>query len=84
MAGILEQEHTISNRCSRSCGDAATGTRVLQDLYRQIKATALTPDLDLLWTRLGIPMDPKSQPFDDAAPLAAIRIAITARLAGHH
>src|ERR1700730_1111474 len=65
-------------------GDSATGTRVLQDLYRQIKATALAPDLGLLWTRLGIPMDPKSQPFDDAAPLAAIRIAITARLAGHH
>jgi hypothetical protein len=65
-------------------GDAATGTRVLQDLYRQIKATALTPNLDLLWGRLGIPMDPKSQPFDDAAPLAAIRIAITARSAGHH
>jgi hypothetical protein len=60
-------------------GDAATGTRVLQDLYRQVKATAVTPDLDLLWTRLGIPSDPKSQPFDDRAPLAAIRIAITAR-----
>jgi hypothetical protein len=60
-------------------GDAATGTQVLQDLYRQIKATALTPDLDLLWTRLGIPNDPNSQPFDDHAPLAAIRIAITAR-----
>jgi hypothetical protein len=60
-------------------GDAATGTQVLQDLYRQVKATAVTPDLGLLWTRLGIPSDPKSQPFDDRAPLAAIRIAITAR-----
>jgi hypothetical protein len=60
-------------------GDAATGTQVLQDLYRQVKATAVTPDLGLLWTRLGIPSDPKSQAFDDRAPLAAIRIAITAR-----
>jgi hypothetical protein len=60
-------------------GDAATGTHVMEDLYRQIKTTALSPDLDLLWTRLGIPMDPKSQPFDDHAPLAAIRIAVTAR-----
>jgi len=60
-------------------GDAATGTRVLQDLYREIGATAVTPDLDLLWTRLGVPSDPKSQAFDDRAPLAAIRIAITAR-----
>jgi hypothetical protein len=60
-------------------GDAATGTRVLQDLYREIKATAQTPDLELLWSRLGIPSDPKSEAFDDHAPLAAIRIAITAR-----
>jgi hypothetical protein len=60
-------------------GDAATGTRVLQDLYREIKATAVAPDLELLWTRLGVPNDPKSQAFDDHAPLAAIRIAITAR-----
>ena len=59
-------------------GDAATGTRVLQDLYQRIKATADTPDLELLWRRLGIPNDPSSQPFDDHAPLAAIRIAITA------
>jgi hypothetical protein len=58
-------------------GDAATGTRVLQDLYRQSKATALTPDLQLLWARLGIPHDPASEAFDDRAPLAAIRIAIT-------
>jgi hypothetical protein len=32
----------------------------------------------LLWSRLGVPMDPTTQPFDDHAPLAAIRIAITA------
>jgi hypothetical protein len=63
-------------------GDAATGTQVLQDLYRQLKATAITPDLELLWNRLGVPSDPKSQPFDDRAPLAAIRIAITARTPG--
>jgi hypothetical protein len=60
-------------------GDAATGTRVLQDHYREIEETAVAPDLELLWTRLGVPNDPKSQAFDDHAPLAAIRIAITAR-----
>jgi len=58
-------------------GDAATGTRVLQDLYREVKATAVTPDLELLWSRLGIPNEPKSDAFDDHAPLAAIRIAVT-------
>jgi hypothetical protein len=62
-------------------GDAATGTRVLQDLYREIKATAVTPDLDLLWSRLGVPAEPLSQPFDDHAPLAAVRIAITRKVA---
>jgi hypothetical protein len=58
-------------------GDAATGTRALQDLYREIKETALTPDLELLWTRLGVPDDPKTAAFDDHAPLAPIRAAIT-------
>ncbi len=59
-------------------GDAATGTRVLQDLYGETKATAVAPDLERLWSRLGVPDDPKSEPFDDHAPLAAIRLAITA------
>ncbi len=58
-------------------GDAATGTRVLQELYQANRAAPVTPDLTQLWERLGIPEDPKSQPFDDHAPLAAIRIAIT-------
>jgi len=60
-------------------GDQATGTHVLYGLYSQIRATSVTPNLDLLWTLLGVPSDPKTEPFDDRAPLAAIRIAITAR-----
>jgi hypothetical protein len=60
-------------------GDAATGTHVMYGLYQQIRATPQTPNLDLLWTMLGVPSDPKTQPFDDRAPLAAIRIAITAK-----
>ncbi len=60
-------------------GDSATGTHVLYDLYSQIRAKPLKPDLDLLWTLLGVPSDPKTEPFDDRAPLAPIRIAITAR-----
>ncbi len=60
-------------------GDAATGTHAMYGLYQQIRATPQTPDLDLLWTLLGVPSDPLTQPFDDRAPLAAIRIAITAK-----
>jgi hypothetical protein len=59
-------------------GDAATGTRVLEDLYREVRESPHTPDLDQLWGALGVPLDPKTQPFDDHAPLAAIRAAITA------
>jgi len=62
-------------------GDAATGTHVMTGLYQQIRATPLTPDLDLLFTLLGVPNDPKTEAFDDHAPLAAIRVAITARAA---
>ncbi|HEX3395747.1 MAG TPA: hypothetical protein VHS76_03530 [Steroidobacteraceae bacterium] len=60
-------------------GDAATGTHAMYGLYQQVRATPQTPNLDLLWTLLGVPPDPLTQPFDDRAPLAAIRIAITAR-----
>jgi hypothetical protein len=54
----------------------------MNGLYEQIRATPQTPDLDLLWTLLGVPNDPKTEAFNDHAPLAAIRIAITARPAG--
>jgi len=60
-------------------GDAATGTHVLEDLYRAGRDAPQTPNLDLLWSRLGVPADPKTEPFDDHAPLASIRIAITAK-----
>jgi hypothetical protein len=63
-------------------GDAATGTHVMYGLYQQIRATPQTPNLELLWTLLGVPDDPLTQPCDDRAPLAAIRIAITAKPGG--
>ncbi len=58
-------------------GDAATGTRVLEDLYERERTTPVSSDLDALWRSLGVPEDPLTEPFDDHAPLAAIRIAIT-------
>jgi len=58
-------------------GDAATGRRVLEDLYDWQKATPVVPQLDSLWLQLGVPPNPLTQPFDDHAPLAAVRIAIT-------
>ena len=58
-------------------GDTATGTHVLEDLYEEYRNAPRAPDLNRLWTRLGVPDDPRTQPFDDRAPLAAIRTAIT-------
>jgi hypothetical protein len=58
-------------------GDAATGTHVLYDLYSRSRDSAQAPDLDAIWTLLGVPENPAAEPFDDRAPLAAVRTAIT-------
>jgi hypothetical protein len=60
-------------------GDAATGTHVLEELYQKMRVTPMMTDLDALWKELGVPADPKSEAFDNGAPLAPIRAAITAR-----
>jgi hypothetical protein len=64
-------------------GDQATGTHVLEDLYDESRNAPRAPDLSRLWTQLGVPDDPRTQPFDDHAPLAAIRVAITAPPSAH-
>lgn len=61
-----------------SIGDRATGTKVLEQAYAASRTTPKMTDLPALWRDLGVPEDPLHQPFDDAAPLAAVRIAITA------
>jgi hypothetical protein len=43
-----------------------------------MRATAVSPDLAQLWQRLGVKLVGDAVEFDDAAPLAAIRRAITA------
>jgi hypothetical protein len=60
-------------------GDKATGVPVLHDLYEQMKATPVTVDLDALWQKLGVKKVSGQIVFDDSAPLAAVRRAITAR-----
>jgi hypothetical protein len=58
-------------------GDKATGTTVLHDLYNQMRDKPAPVDLDQLWTKLGIQMKDGSVAFDDKAPEANIRRAIT-------
>ena len=58
-------------------GDQAVGVPVLVNLYERMKATPVEVDLPLLWRRLGIKVVGDSMEFDDAAPLAPVRRAIT-------
>jgi len=61
-------------------GDAAVGTRTLEDLYAQMGEQAMTPDLQGLWRQLGIVSADGTLRLEDSAPLAAVRRAImTAR-----
>ena len=59
-------------------GDAATGTDVLQGLYRSLAAAPGTVDLDAQWRALGIARrQGGGLAYDDGAPLAWVRRAIT-------
>jgi len=57
-------------------GDAAVGTRTLEQLYAQMKDTAMTPDLMSLWRELGVLPEGSSVRLIDDAPLAPVRHAI--------
>jgi len=58
-------------------GDAATGTDVLQELYRRLATAPGTVDLAAQWRSLGVARRPDGGvAYDDGAPLAWIRKAI--------
>jgi hypothetical protein len=57
--------------------DQTVGVPVLEELYKQMRATPVSPNLDQLWKELGIERRGETVVFDDSAPLAAIRRAIT-------
>ena len=58
-------------------GDAAVGVPVLIELYDRMKARPVDTDLPALWKQLGVKAKGDTVTFDDGAPLAAIRRAIT-------
>ena len=60
-------------------GDRATGVTALAGLYARMKDAPYPVDLDRLWSRLGVRVGVPEVGFDDAAPLAAIRDAMTRR-----
>jgi hypothetical protein len=82
LRGILAAGGSIADNWPISkviaVGDRATGTSVLADLYRKMGEAPYAPiDLDRLWKRLGIRSDKGKIVFNNHAPLARIRRAIT-------
>ena len=61
-------------------GDAATGVPVLAELYAKMAHAPAPVDLPGIWRRLGVVTSARGEvTFDDAAPLANVRRAMTAR-----
>jgi hypothetical protein len=57
--------------------DRAVGADALSRLYADMRATPVQVDLDDLWRQLGVRVREDDIVFDDDAPLAAVRKAIT-------
>jgi hypothetical protein len=81
LRAILKQGGTIEADWDLSrvleIGDRATGVPVLHELYNKMSATPQPTDLNKLWKDLGIHSNGGKIVFDDTAPLASIRKAIT-------
>jgi hypothetical protein len=60
-------------------GDRATAVPVLREIYEEMRGSPVTVPLDTLWQQLGIVRRDRAITFDDTAPLADIRRAITFR-----
>ena len=75
--GTNDQQWTVEKTLATA--DAATSTHVLRDLYEKMRAAPFDPDLPKMWNDLGIRVADGKLTFDDTAPLAAIRQAITAK-----
>ncbi len=73
--GNIEQDWPIERILET--GDKATGATVLMDLYNQMRATPVDTDLGELWRRLGIEVSGGVVKYNDRAPLAKVRKAIT-------
>ncbi len=61
-----------------AAADRAVGLTVLEDLHARFGKRPERVDLDALWKRLGIARRRETVAFDDDAPSAAVRRAITA------
>jgi hypothetical protein len=73
--GSIEVEWPLSRALQTA--DQAIGVPVLEELYDRMRSNPVSPDLDKLWKELGVQRRGETIVFDDSAPLAAIRRAIT-------
>ncbi len=60
-------------------GDRAVGTHVLRDLHARMGTAPVEIDLPALFRQLGVQMRGRKMVFDETAPLAAVRRAMTVR-----
>jgi hypothetical protein len=81
MRGVIaaggNHEHDWPIERILSTADKAVGVDVLTRLHAEMGSKPVTPDLAALWRDLGLKSRDGSLEFDDTAPLAAIRKAIT-------
>jgi hypothetical protein len=73
--GTIESDWPLAK--ALRIGDQAIGVPALSELYEKMKAEPAPVDLKALWKQLGIAQKGDRIEFDDSAPLAAIRRAIT-------
>jgi hypothetical protein len=73
--GNHEQDWSIERVLATA--DKAVGVDVLTRLHDEMGSKPVTPDLAALWHDLGLKSQGEDLEFDDTAPLAAIRKAIT-------
>ena len=82
---ILEKNGNIQTEAELTdllaTGDRATGVLVLTELYHDWSTKPVTPDLNMLWKQLGVISLGQTVRFDDSAPLASVRKAITTGIA---
>ncbi len=78
---IVDAGHDLTDKAELepllSIADRATGTTVLTELYRVAGLGRWAPDLKALWRALGVELSGDAVVYDDDAPLAAVRRAIT-------
>ena len=73
--GSIDRDWTIDRVIE--IGDGAVGVPALRELYEQMGSQPVTVDLEALWRQLGISRRGDTVVFDDKAPSAEVRKAIT-------